>query len=127
MLTKDDFVIRGFNCIHLTSLDIGDRVCRVSQWGMASLAVSVHSTLLYVQAKAVTISTSKTITICPLYLSSNDNLNSYLLTRLIDQLPTSFVVCGDFNGHSMTWGCDKNHSRGDKIDYFIADYYVCVA
>ena len=27
LLTKDDFVIRGFNCIHLTSCDIGGRAC----------------------------------------------------------------------------------------------------
>ena len=27
MLTKDDFVIRGFNCIHLTSRDIGGGAC----------------------------------------------------------------------------------------------------
>ena len=27
MLTKDDFIIPGFNCINLTSRDIGDRAC----------------------------------------------------------------------------------------------------
>ena len=27
MLTKDDFIIRGFNCVHLTSRDIGGRAC----------------------------------------------------------------------------------------------------
>ena len=27
MLTKDDFIIRGFICIHLTSRDIGGRAC----------------------------------------------------------------------------------------------------
>ena len=27
MLTKDDLIIRGFNCIHLTSRDIGGRAC----------------------------------------------------------------------------------------------------
>ena len=27
MLTKDDFIIRGFDCIHLTSRDIGGRAC----------------------------------------------------------------------------------------------------
>ena len=27
MLTKDDFIIRGFNCIHLSSHDIGGRAC----------------------------------------------------------------------------------------------------
>ena len=43
------------------------------------------------QVKAVTISTSKTITICSLYLPSRDNLNIALLTRLIDQLTTPFI------------------------------------
>ena len=32
-----------------------------------------------------------------------------------------FVVCGDCNGHSMTWGCDKNNSRGVRIDDFITE------
>ena len=49
MLTKDDFIIRGFNCIHLTSRDIGGRACGGCQsWlEMAYLPVSVHSTHLY--------------------------------------------------------------------------------
>ena len=78
------------------------------------------------QAKAVTISTSKTITICSLYLPPSENINSVLLTRLIAQLPTQFVICGDFNGHSVTWGCDKNNSRVDRIDDFITDNNVCL-
>ena len=64
--------------------------------------------------KEVTISTSKSITICSLYLPPSERLHIVLLSRLIDQLPTLFVICGDFNGHIMTWGCDKNNSRGDK-------------
>ena len=43
------------------------------------------------QAKAVTISISKTITICSLYLPSSENLNIVMLTRLIDQLPAPFL------------------------------------
>ena len=78
------------------------------------------------QAKAVTISTSKTITICLLYLPPSENLNIVLLTHLIVQLPTPFVVRGDFNGHSMTWGCDKNNRRGHSIDDFITDNNVCL-
>ena len=49
-----------------------------------------------------------------------------LLTCLIHQLPTPFVVCGEFNGHSITWGCDKNNSRGDRIYDFITDINVCL-
>ena len=77
------------------------------------------------QAKAVTISTSKTIIVCSLYLPPSENLN-IVLSRLIDQLPTPFVVCGDFNGHSITWGCDKNNSWGYRIDDFITDNNICL-
>ena len=122
MLTKDDFIIRGFNCIHLTSRDIGGRACGgvsvLVRDGIPSSECTLNTSL---QAKAVTISTSKTITICSLYLPPSENLNIVLLTRLIDQLPNPFVICGDFNGHSMTWGCDKSNSRGDRIDDFITE------
>ena len=111
----------------LTSHDIGDRACGgvsvLVRDGIPSSECTLNTSL---QAKAVTISTSKTITICSLYLPPSDNLNIVLLTRLIDQLPTPFVICGDFNGHSVTWGCDKNNSRGVRIDDFITDYNVCL-
>ena len=127
MLTKDDFIIRGFNCIHLTSRDIGGRACGgvsvLVRDGIPSSECTLNTSL---QVKAVTISTSKTITVCSLYLPPSENLNIVLLTRLIDQLPTPFVICGDFNGHSMTWGCDKNNSRGYRIDDFITENNMCL-
>ena len=86
-------------------------------------ACKLYTTL---QAKAVTISTSKTITICLLYLPSSDYLNIVLLSRLIDPLPAQFVICGDFNGHSMTWGCDKNNNVKNRIDDFITENNICL-
>ena len=76
--------------------------------------------------ETISISTSKTITICSLYLPPSENLNIVLLTRLFDQLPNPFVICGDFNGHSMTWGCDKSNNRGDRIDDFITENNICL-
>ena len=126
MLTKDYFIIRGFNCNHLTSRDIGGRACGgVSVFVRDGISYSECKLYTTLQAKAVTISTSKTITICSLYLPPSDYLNIVLLSRLIDQLPAPCVICGDFNGHSMTWGCDKNNSRGDRIDDFITESNVC--
>ena len=109
MLTKDDFIIRGFNCIYLTSRDIDSCACGVvwCQSWLEGIRYSECSLNTTVQAKSATISTSKIITMCSLYLPPSNNLNIVLLTRLIDQLSTPFVVCGDFNGHIMTWGCDK--------------------
>ena len=104
MLTMDYFVIRGFNCIHLTSRDIGGGACGgVSVLVRDVIPCSECKLNTTLQSKPVTISTSKTITICSLYLPPNEILNIVLVTRLITQLPTPFVVCGDFNGHSMTW------------------------
>ena len=62
----------------------------------------------------------------PLLFVPSENLNIALLSRLIDQLPTPFFICGDFNGHSITWGCDKNNSQGDIIDDFITDNNICL-
>ena len=63
---------------------------------------------------------------CSLYLPPSENLNIVLLTHLIYQLLTLCVVCGEFNGHGITWGCDKTNSPGDRIDDFITDNNVCL-
>ena len=95
----------------MTNRDIGDRTCgRVSVLVRDGISYSECKLNTTLQAKAVTISMSKIITICSLYLLPSKNLNIVLLTRLIDQLPTPFVICGDFNGHIIFWGCHKNNS-----------------
>ena len=101
----------SFNCIYLTTRGIGGRACGgvsvLVRDGIPSGESTINTTL---QAKSVTISTSKTTTVCSLYFPPSENLNIFLFTRFIDQLPNPFVICGDFNGHSMTWVCDKNNS-----------------
>ena len=47
MLTKDDFIIRGFNCIHLTSRDIGGRAC-------GGVSVIVRDDIPYSECKLYT-------------------------------------------------------------------------
>ena len=92
MLTKDDFVIRGFNCIHLTSRDIGGGACGgvlfLVRDGIPCSECKLNTTL---QVKAVTIPTSKTITICLLYLPHSEHLNIVLLSRLIYQFPICYL------------------------------------
>ena len=126
MLTKDDFIIRGLNYIHLTSHDICGRVCGgvsvLVRDGIPYSECKLYTTL---KAKAVTISTSKTITICSLYLPPSEYLNIVLLSRLIE-LPAPIVICGDFNSHSMTRGRDKNNSLGDRIHDLVTENNVCL-
>ena len=96
---------------------VAEHVVRCQCWlEMAYLPVSVHSIHLY-RRKQSPYPRLKQL----LFVIIFDNLNIVLLTRLIDPLPNPFVICGDFNGHSMTWGCDKSNSRGDRIDDFIIE------
>ena len=92
---------------------------------MAYLPVSVHSTHLYRRNQSPYLRLKLSLFVHYICLLVR-NLNTVMLTRLIDQLPTPFVICGDFNGHSMTWGCDKNISRGDRIDHFITENNICL-
>ena len=88
ILTMDNFVIRCFNCILLTSRDIGGGACGgvslLDRDGIPCREWKLNTTL---QAKTVTISTSKTITLCSLYLPPNENLYIVLLTRLLPNFP----------------------------------------
>ena len=78
-------LLLGFNCIHLTSCAIGGRSCGgvsvLVRDGIPYSECKLYTTL---QAKAVTISTSETITICSLYLPPSEYLNIVLLSCLID-------------------------------------------
>ena len=87
MLTKDDFIIWGFNCIHLTSRGIGGEACGgvsvLARDGIPYSECTLNTTL---QEEAVTIFTSKTITMCSLYLPTSENLNMVLLTDVVARL-----------------------------------------
>ena len=126
-LSSTDFNIRGFSSYHYTSQDIGGRACGgvsiLVKEGIPQSEVQLNTTL---QAKAVTISSPKVLTVCSLYLSPSININPLLLSNLVDQLPTPFIICGDFNAHSMIWGCRDNNPRGDVVDNFIQSHDLCL-
>ena len=89
MLTKDYFIIRRFNCFHLTSRDIDGRACGgVSVMVRDGIPYSECKLYTTLQAKAVTISTSKTITVWSLYLSPSENLNIHLARESYNILST---------------------------------------
>jgi endonuclease/exonuclease/phosphatase family metal-dependent hydrolase len=53
------------------------------------------------QAVAVRITLDKTITLCSVYIPSNSALGLAQLKNLADQLPTPFIIMGDFNGQQL--------------------------
>ncbi|MEW8547866.1 MAG: endonuclease/exonuclease/phosphatase family protein, partial [Candidatus Thiodiazotropha sp.] len=77
------------------------------------------------QAVAVSVSLDKEITICSVYIPPNYALQSHQLDSLLQQLPSPYLILGDFNGHNMLWGCTKNNTRGEIIENFLTNNDLC--
>ena len=69
----------------------------------------------------VTVTNHKTITLCSVYLPPRNHFHFNLkdLQDLIDQLPSPFILMGDFNGHHTLWGCDEVNNRGKQLEDLI--------
>ena len=70
---------------------------------------------------AVKVTVHKTITLCSVYLPprNNFNFNPKDLQDVIDQLPSPFILMGDFNGHHTLWGCEDVNNRGQQLEDLI--------
>ena len=63
------------------------------------------------QAVAARVTLNKVVTFCSIYLPPSDHVAKTNLINLIEQLPSPFVLWGDFNGHSPVWGIESYNSR----------------
>ena len=70
---------------------------------------------------AVKVTAHKTITLCSVYLHPRNhfNFNPKDLQNVIDQLPSPFILMGDFNGHHTLWGCEDVNNRGQQLEDLI--------
>lgn len=75
---------------------------------------------------AARISFSKAITVCSVYLSPSQSITKKQLLELIDQLPSPYIIIGDFNAHSVRWGSDSTDIRGKVVEDVIDDLNLCV-
>ena len=41
------------------------------------------------------------------------------LQDVIDQLPSPFILMGDFSGHHTLWGCQVVNNRGEQLDLIL--------
>lgn len=65
------------------------------------------------------------ITFCSVYIPPSHNTSSDDISTLIQSLPSPYIICGDLNAHSPTWGIISNehfrsNSRGNIIDYLLS-------
>ena len=75
---------------------------------------------------AVKVTAHKTITLCSVYLlpCNHFNFNSKDLQNVIDELPSPFILMGDFNGHHTLLGCEDVNNRGQQLEDLILKNYL---
>lgn len=56
------------------------------------------------------------LTICNIYLPPNQNIDPTKVQNLINQLPSPFIITGDFNSNNTLWGSSKTNKRGQIIE-----------
>ena len=78
--------------------------------------INLNSTL---QAVAIRVILDREVTVCSLYLPPNDPFLLSDIQNLIDELPSPFLILGDFNAHNPLWGGDKADSKGEQIEDLI--------
>ncbi|GBL75632.1 putative RNA-directed DNA polymerase from transposon X-element [Araneus ventricosus] len=88
-----------------------------------SSVITLHTNL---QAVAVRVMFSNLVTICTLYLPPSTSVDERDLNRLVDELPTPFIILGDFNGNSPLWGSKNTNLRGRQIEEFVNTHSLCL-
>ena len=78
------------------------------------------------QATAVSVTLDREITICSIFIPPSFSLNSQHLDNLLQQLPSPYIILGDFNIHNILWGGLNNDSRGVLIKNFITKNDICI-
>ena len=76
-------------------------------------------------ATAVSVTLDREITICSVYIPPSFSLNSQHLDNFLQQLPSPYIILGDFNCHNILWGGHNNDSRGELIENFITKNDIC--
>ena len=78
------------------------------------------------QAIAVSVTLHRTISICSIYIPPRAKIEQKDLDEIVNQLPTPYLLLGDFNGHNVSWGSDDVNEKGRIIEKFINYNNLCL-
>ena len=115
----------GFNI--LTKNSLNDRATRGAALliNKSYLFSEVHLNIP-LQAVAVRVTLNKVVTFYSIYLPPSDHIAKTDLINLIEQLPSPFILLGDFNGHSPVWGNKSYNSRGQMLEDLFSEMNLCI-
>lgn len=63
------------------------------------------------EAVAARIYIGITVTVCSLYLPPNEQITLTELEQLVNELPSPYLLLGDFNAHNRLWGSQLDEWR----------------
>ena len=124
--TDDNFTFKGFNVYNHIHCDCATASGGSSILVKSSLPQREIKLKTNLQAKAVSVTLDKEITFCSVYIPPSFELRSEHLNSLLKQLPSPFMILGDFNGHNLLWGSNDNDPRGELIEEFITHNDICL-
>lgn len=78
------------------------------------------------QASAARILAPTPLTVCSIYIPPNTKLTTDDLSELISLLPRPFLLDGDFNDHSPSWGGHHINQHGKIVEECIDKYNLTI-
>ena len=124
--TDDQFNIRDFNTYNYIYSEGQRPSCGSSILVHSSCPQREIKLVTNLQAVAVSVTLDREITICSVYIPPNFHLETEHLDTLLKQLPSPYILVGDFNGHNILWGCKDNNPKGNIIEDFITKNDLCL-
>jgi len=80
-----------------------------------------------IEAIAVTITLPHTnITICNVYIPNQKEFTLSDIEHIVHLLPNPYIIVGDFNSHSETWGSYKTNHRGNIIEELLSNDFITI-
>ena len=112
---EDNISLKGFNIynyVHTECMRPSGGALVFVKSSLSQRKIDLQTEL---QTTAVSVTLDKEITICSVYIPPSFSLNSQHLDNLLQQLPSPYIILGDFNGQIILWDNQNNDSRGELI------------
>jgi len=74
------------------------------------------------QAVAARVTSKNSFTICSIYLPPRIKIEYEDISEIVLQLPSPVLLLGDFNAHSIMWGCPTTNRLGKLIEKCLHQY-----
>ena len=117
LANNKSFKINDFNIIRADRNSQGGGVAIAIKniWCYKKIIINSNSDEIEVIGCKIKINENKSLDVVSVYINHNININMTNMDNILNKVQTPYIIGGDFNAHSMEWGCANNSPRGDVI------------